>query len=51
MPHNKIKQDFHFTTLKRFKIIKLPLVAEVESASSITERHLAVIMTIEVKLA
>ena len=23
MPHNKIKQDFHFTTLKRFKIIKL----------------------------
>jgi hypothetical protein len=23
MPRNKIKQDFHFTTLKRFKIIKL----------------------------
>jgi hypothetical protein len=23
MPHNKIKQNFHFTTLKRFKIIKL----------------------------
>jgi hypothetical protein len=23
MPHNKIKQDVHFTTLKRFKIIKL----------------------------
>jgi hypothetical protein len=21
MPRNKIKQDFHFTTLKRFKII------------------------------
>ena len=23
MARNKIKQDFHFTTLKRFKIIKL----------------------------